>query len=453
MRFAVSPFDFALLMLIAITALAIGAGSAPFMHDFAEWLYQGQVVKGLLGGEPSMAGFAVAAYPVPNALATLILAALSFVFPALWAGKIYLILMLIGWYWVLRLFTKRYLAPELRAPAAPVLYVLTAFSTFFWYGFISYQLGLLLLTLYCAVYRSNTHASVIAVFGLLLFFSHAMVFLVFALFMGLLLILERKSSILVGLLPAAACSVWFLAGRHLAGVEPQPVDASWASLWEALIYKAGYPAMLGPFKNFLMPGGVSLLEGLPWLYWTGLIANFALIALLGISMTAIVWTHAIRRRVAYSGHAQTGVALSASTVLIIIAYWLAPYHFFGLINPGGRLLIPLILMALMLAGHSGIPLLRFMAWPTALIALLTSGAYLFLMIQTQARGFSSLPAPAAPLAPSASVFEFNDRLYSNTRYRYFNYRLFLFAHRFEQMESGIYPDLAFRTGLLIEKKP
>lgn len=59
-------------------------------------------------------------------------------------------------------------------------------------------------------------------------------------------------------------------------------------------------------------------------------------------------------------------------------------------------------------------------------------------------------APVTQIAPpTGSVLAFNDWLYTNTSYRYFNYRIFSFSGRFEDMEVNRYQGLGFDTGLLI----
>jgi hypothetical protein len=58
--------------------------------------------------------------------------------------------------------------------------------------------------------------------------------------------------------------------------------------------------------------------------------------------------------------------------------------------------------------------------------------------------------PTEKHLPSGSVFEFNQKLNASTRYKYFNYRLFAFSRRFEQIESQQYQGLTFRQAMLIK---
>jgi hypothetical protein len=445
-------FKIVLSGLIALTVAAILVGGAPYLHDFAEWLYQAQIVRHLSLGSDAASGFTLATYPVPNSLTTILLAMLSVVFPPIWAGKIFLVAMLLTWYPLIVKFTLRHVDSEYRDSATFVMYALIALTTFFWYGFVSYQLGLMFLVLFFTIYQEDTRASVIAFFGLLLFFSHGIVFLVFGLFLATRVVFGWNRAVVTGLLPAAVCSLWFLVGSHFAEVEPQPIDASWRGLSEALIYKAGYPAMLGPFRNFVLPDGASLLEQQPWVYWAGFAANFVVAAMLGmLLMVAAARVGCRELRVRRSANLLPKM-YATTLMLLLTAYVFAPYRFFGLINAGGRLLIPALLMALMLGGKPTWRILRLALWPLVLFSLLSSGCYLYLMIQTNLVGFHPVASASPRITPSDSVFEFNERLYSKTRYLYFNYRIFAFSRRFEQIGRGEFDTLAFRTGLLIENR-
>jgi len=446
-------YNLLLIALIVLTSFAIIIGRAPYLHDFAEWLYQGQIVKNLVIDSASVAGFTMAPYPVPNSLVTSLLAGLGLVFAPLWAGKIFLVLMLLVWYGSIRLFTRRFVEAQWCAATTLLLYSCFTLATFFWYGFMSYQLALIFLTWFFATYRENTSSPVIAAFGLAIFFSHAIIFLVFGLFLGIRLLLKWNWAVVLGLLPSTGCSLWFLVGRYVAQVEPQKIDANWNSLSEILIYKAGYPAMLGPFKNFILPDGSSLLENHSWIYWPGFITNFIVVAILGFLVLVVVWKYLKNSR---AGNEETPLLRSAwatSMLLLIGFYFIAPYHFFGLVNAGGRVLIPLLLLTFMLGGRMTRPFVRILVWPVVLFTFITSGSYFYLMKQSRQPDFSPVSTSAVDTSPSASVLDFNQQLYASTRYKYFNYRLFAFSHRFEQIESEQYQGLAFRHAMLIDFTP
>jgi len=435
---------------MALTVMAIGISRAPYLHDFAEWLYQGQIVRQYLVDPLAISSFTLAGYPVPNSLVTMLLASLSFVFTPVWAGKIFLMSLLLAWYGVTRIFCARFVEPRWRGAAALVLFASTAFATFFWYGLVSYQLALLLFTWFIAIYRLRTSAWVIAFFGLTIFFAHAIVFLVFGLFLGVRLFLRWDKAVITGLLPATACSFWFLVGRHFEGFAPQRIDADWSGLREAVIYKVGYPAMLGPFKNFVWPDGRSLLENLAWIYWPGFLVNFLVAGVFGLLVLHVLWSY-------FDASAQDSTedpllrrAWAVSMILIVLFYLLAPYHFFGLVNAGGRVLLPLILLAFMLGGRLVGPFVRIVAWPVALFAFITCSGYFYLMLQARQPAFDAREPASAQMQPADSVLEYNAKLNAASRYRYFNYRIFSFSRRFEQIETGRFRGLALRNGMVIK---
>ena len=442
-----------LIILLALTLLSIIIAPAPYLHDFAEWVYQGQIIKQFILDPASVAQFTLASYPVPNSLVTMLLTGLSFIFPPLWAGKAFLILMLLAWFAVIRLFCTRYIDAQWRGATALVLFVSTALATFFWYGFASYYTALLFLTWFFAVYRTDTPAWVIALFGLAIFFSHAIMFLTFGLFLGVSLLVRWNKSIVLGLIPATICSIWFLVGRHLAQVVPQRIDADWNGLSEALVYKLGYPAMLGPFKNFLWPDGTSLLENFAWVYWPGFVVNFAVVAVLGLLVPVALWKYFKNDTSEKTPDADLRKTWAITMVLISLFYLVAPYHFFGLVNASGRVLPPLLLLAFMLAGRTAIPFIRMVLWPVIVFSFITSGSYFYMMQQSREPGFSPLATNAAKVQPSDSVLDFNEQLYASTRYKYFNYRVFAMARRFDQVESGQYKGLTFRHAMLIKYDP
>ena len=115
--------------------------------------------------------------------------------------------------------------------------------------------------------------------------------------------------------------------------------------------------------------------------------------------------------------------------------------------------MPLLLMALMLGGNAARPFVQAMVGPIIVMSLVTSGSYFYLMMQTGQTEFSPITTVAVRAEANDSVLEFNERLYGSTRYKYFNYRIFAFAHRFDQIEAEQYRGLSFRHAMLIKYEP
>ena len=63
---------------LAVAYVAVLAATPVLpLQDVPDWVYQGHVLRLLLAGDPRAGGFALVPYPVPNATATLLLAALD----------------------------------------------------------------------------------------------------------------------------------------------------------------------------------------------------------------------------------------------------------------------------------------------------------------------------------------------------------------------------------------
>ena len=73
-----------------------------------------------------------------------------------------------------------------------------------------------------------------------------------------------------------------------------------------------------------------------------------------------------------------------------------------------------------------------------------------LPIPSRKPGFAPINKSVAAIHSSDSVFDFNEQLYASTRYKYFNYRIFAFSRRFEQIESEQFKRLTFRHAMLIK---
>ena len=436
----------------------IWMGHAPYLHDFGEWVFQSRVLTLHWLNPAEVTGFQWAGYPVPNSLAILIMATLGLVFPAITAAKIFLTLLLAGWYFVLQMFVRQLGSITGSSALFFILFSLIGLSNFFWTGFVSYQLGLLLLTLFLTRFGSSMSAKELAIFAVLIFLSHAMVFLVFLLLVLLqTLNTARRASWALALLPAGILSLWFLIGRSLAGFSSPIAGASMAGWKEAVIYKLGYPLMLGPFKNLLQPDLSSLIDHLPWLYWTGFLANVLVVSGVGILVLLAIRP---QRKTATREITATGLSyrsLHISAWVLSLFYILAPYNFFGLINPSGRVTMPLFLISLLLL--SAAPqmrilnrLLRALAPIVLVFTFFTIFTYMVLMQRAYSPDYLARAPEKKNMPAGVSVLEYNTRIYSQARYNYFNYRTFGFSSRFTDIELERYNRLGFRTALLVGYK-
>ena len=153
---------------VAIFAVAIIRSPAPFLHDYAEWAFQGKILSLYWTSPEEVAGYSLYPYPVPYLLSHYLIAAYNLVFPPILAAKLFLLSYVLLSLWVFSKFLGRYVTDiEQRQLLWVLLVCLGTFSSFFWYGYIGYQLGFLLFLYFLALYRTDSCASMIGLFGVL----------------------------------------------------------------------------------------------------------------------------------------------------------------------------------------------------------------------------------------------------------------------------------------------
>jgi len=437
----------ALLPLLA--ALVIGA---PYLHDFSEWMFQGKVIAQKLNDPDSVMAYQLAPYPVPNSLVVSILAAANLLVSPVLAGKIFQIGVLILWCFASHRFCRRWLPWEYQSGVWVTIVCLAGFSSFFFYGYSAYHLGCAIFLLFLTRYGEKTTYWEVSLFGVSLFFAHAMPFLAWGLLVAILVICSRFPwTHMLAMIPAGALSMAFLIGRHYQEFAAPVSNASWKDVTEMIVYKAGTITMLGPFKNFLLPDGSSLLENQPVLYWLGVSTNVTAISLLGCSLLFVFvknWT-TLRE----SGPSRTldmRMSLLAYAMLLAGFCILAPHNFFGMENPGLRVVIPMLLAALPSFALLSPVAVRWFALFVAIVSISTTMSYSANIYVALADGIEHQVNSRPPAEARKSVLAYNDWLYRNTRYKYYNYRIYAMAHRMESAETGRLTGLVFLTGPIVK---
>lgn len=224
-----------------------------------------------------------------------------------------------------------------------------------------------------------------------------------------------------------------------------------SGIWESMRYKLSYPLMIGSFRNILLENGRAVFEEWPAIYFIGALSNVALVGPLDVWAVSVIFagTSILAGKSSQSGQR------ALSWVLLSLAglYLLAPYNFFGLLNPAGRLILPFIAIGLLTTAPQGLRFWRWAALPAAVGLSISLAGYLGLIALGPA-AYRDMPfSPTIKPAGRASVFQFNQGLYANTRFPYFNYRVLVGGKRFAQLEGGDHHGLGFRTGQIIRYKP
>lgn len=394
----------------------------PVLHDYPEWMYQGFVAHELISGNTSelTALFEWVPVAVPNAITQLALGALNFIVSPVLAGQIWL-----GVYLLLAAIVGQLLVKTQRLSGVmQFLFTVTiVFGPGFWNGYINFQFGLLFFALF-VVNDLRRSLVWVFVFSILIYFSHASVFAGFICYVVLAeKLYERRTGITVALLPGLGLLLWYTIFKLLAGGE-QNVALGSVSQW--LQYKLYTLAKQGPFHNFIRHDGESLLATVNNVYQAGFIVNFLVAGLIGLWILWVFWRSYGARPVTAeydvlhkSGVLNKGVLVGVSVLLL--AWLIAGKNSFGVVNLGERFLI-VALMLLILCADCPVWLRRAWLAMGVLASGLTIGSLIVISQDAQSRYAVDRSADSTELS------SFVDEIYKNSRHKYFNHRLFIYAN-------------------------
>ncbi|MEM7256448.1 MAG: hypothetical protein AAF404_03565, partial [Pseudomonadota bacterium] len=294
----------------------------------------------------------------------------------------------------------------------------------FWNGYINFQFALMLFALCLLLARQQFVVTLL--FSLLIFFSHAAVFAVlvaYTLFSAMLNTSVPVKTRCVGplaLVPALLLLCWYTL---VLLSDNRGTEASSMGLFEWVQYKFYTLAKQGPFHNFILPSGESLLQQLNLLYWAGFAANFAFALLLLLWFWWLIYYWLQGSLSPLRSDAGGTVLLFALCIAVCLAlYLLAGANTFGVVNLGERFLI----VALMIA------LIQFRN-PTPLQWLMVSVSVVFtvgVLVAGVVISQHSLEQYAVDRSSTTSdLTDYVDDIYAASRHQYFNHRLFIYADR------------------------
>ena len=401
-----------MLFVVALGVILLVIQPFPVLHDYPEWMYQGHIVYSLLSGEnPSLSMlFEWVPVPVPNTISQLAIGMLNFTVSPVMAGQLWLAV-----YLLLAIVTG-YLASKGHEHAGSVFWLFTitiAFGPGFWNGYINFQFGLLLFALF-VVTGLHRRLAWVVVFSVLIYFSHASVFAGFVCFVVLAEIFnQRRITTLIALLPALLLLLWYTVTRFAEGTG-QNVGLESVSQW--IQYKFYTLAKLGPFHNFIRPDGESLLASVNSLYMVGFAVNFVVALLVGVWLLIIAWKM-IRRSDKLTGH----YGLLFTAIVLMLAWLLAGKNSFGVVNLGERFLIVAIML---LITQIQCPDWITRSW-VALSAIVSVVTLVALFVLS---GYSDKNYSVARSATATELESFVDDIYKNSRHKYFNHRLTIYAN-------------------------
>jgi len=248
------------------------------MTDYPDHLYQGVLFqKWMLGTLP--ADYFLKPYPVPYALVTATLGTLALAFPPEVAGKILLSALVIA-FPLASTYLLKSLNPREDDPLlfVPLVFVL---NCYFLWGELSYVLGLVLLFLYCGRLLRNLatlpqlRLTTVALFLILLYFTHGFVWGVALLVTGVLIVFERRLTSLLPRFALAAApgfllAAWYLLARLASG----QIIAPW-QFWTFNPYAGRFVAAFAPFPEF-RPW---ISADLPYMSWAAIVNLLSCVAI------------------------------------------------------------------------------------------------------------------------------------------------------------------------------
>ncbi len=456
----------------------------PALMDFTAWLYQSFISHALISGNEQIAEqFYFATYPIPNSFSQTAMTLLYFFLKPLDVGRLWISLYFLFWLGLGFLIFKssqgtsiskgKYQDNHIRSSNKNrlasnssysviyssmlilVLFFTTTLGSSFWNGFINYQFSLLFFTayLYLRFIKQKKHFAIIFLLSPLLFFTH---FSSFCIFIGIAFIdeLSMYSKIekikmpklfiqalcnprsylfcLLILLPTAILSIWYFLGAN--DLVPQKA-AKITSLAQYFMYKAYTLMKAGPFHNFILDQGNSFLENWPLLYWSGFVANFTFALCLSSSLIVFFTQVYIHKSKSWQ-HLRLH-PLSLGLTICLGVYVILPAEFI-IINLGERFLHIGIIIFLVLATRLYV-LPRPLLYGMSITGFLLLPYYFFFLSwgigRPQNIDFSSDMKLAIESKQEVDFKKRAEILHANTRYFYFNHRLYSYKELFPILEK------------------
>jgi hypothetical protein len=331
-RFWIAAWVYFIGVMLAYACVILIAKAPPAFVDYPDWVYQGFLFHGVLTGHP-FAGYVLKHYPVPNSTTTIGLGLMDTVLPWQWAAKLwiclYLALAIFATWFVLHVFNLHGWHLVVALPAIAFL------NLDFWYGHISFEIGICLVLLLLGMLKRNASSWAIGLMFLLLFFTHMEACAGALLLLVLWCAVTRQWRKMWTAIPMVAFTAWYVIARFSGGnrdVQGLPkADYAYGSPG-FLIYKANTFFKVFGYVNACTGSGLSESEKI----FGKSLFLFLIAASLTIS-TLCLW-HMLRLSTKTrpdSFHRIIGVFV----IILLAISALLPQIWLGVADPGSRLLL------------------------------------------------------------------------------------------------------------------
>ncbi len=428
------------LTLIAIVGFCfVGVQPFPVLHDFPEWMYQGWIAHQLWSGDDTGVSslFAFADFPVPNSITQFSIATLNSAMSPIMAGKVWLAVYLV-YASILWTVLSRQIAntgADAKRDDGAINLLLTMTITFgpgFWNGYANFQVALLFWGTYLLAMRLRRDGLLVhLLLSLLIFFSHAAIFIAFTVMVTARVLLGRLSwRYFAAIAPALFMFFWYL----LATVRIDKVGPLNAlGLLEWVQYKVYTVAKQGYFHNFIVADGSSLLDTVHPLYLFGVGLNLCVAVIIIIWFFYQGWTLFKATEVLsfnkwgmaaakeeMGGNVDSYRVTFVALLTLLLLFLVAGKDNFGVVNLGERFLIAALVLALVqLRCHW----LILRTW----VVLAVIGALYTMAAVVKLSGHPVEEYAVTRSTTSSTLNGAIDDIYANSRHKLFNHRLFIYA--------------------------
>lgn len=376
-----------LLPMVAVLLFVMNATPYVPLQDYNEWVYQGFITSQLLHGHLSDR-FLVALFPVPNSAVQVLLALLCAVMPAAIAAQVLASLYVVAAATLAWLLSMK-IAPAQNGGLCFLLLICVYFNSPFWNGYMNYQLGILLFSVWLLLDPAARRKPLwVFAFTIAAFFTHAMIWASLMLLVAIDALRQRQIPLVLRPLatwPALASLGlfgWYAACKH---TPMMPDPHANAGLLHAVGYKLYTLAKLGPYHNFAYAGDARDAFHMA-LYYLGCAVNFAFAA----ALVYLLWG-AFARPLLLRGGWRTASAEQLGALALIVVSLSMPAVIADLVNPGERVMYPALLLALSgLRGERAAQAARMARWLALAIVVLVASA-----LGLAANGARLLPDPSA----------------------------------------------------------
>jgi hypothetical protein len=328
------------LVLAAYAGVVLAGKLPPAFVDYPDWVYEGVLFHAVLTGHP-VAGYALKHYPVPNSLTTVGLGLLDGFLPWQMAGKVWVVLYLalagVSFWMVMRALRVR--ATLLLVIVPGILFV----NLDFWYGHISFEMGMCLVLMLLALLVRGASSVVVAGLLVLIFFMHMEACGIAFLLLGVWCWMAREWRRVMAAIPALGLTCWYGIARVRGG----NLDAGSVP---GVIYRYGSPAFLVykvntftkvfGYVNARTMDGCSISERLLGKWGFLLMLGLSLV-LAGICLVKIVFAaiQQATQQTRGAGTAPQRRVIAWFALALLCGSAVLPQQWLGVADPGSRLVL------------------------------------------------------------------------------------------------------------------